>query len=126
MAGAREIPRPDWAAFTAEFTRLHHGWLATLERRRAGAVEVLAAQEALHAVRFDPDAGSLAVQTHGAGGLHEAELRMPVLLRTLETAAGAQRELQARNGEGEELRLRFRSTVLPEALDGLAASEAPD
>ena len=122
----REIPREEWAIFLDQFSRDHHGWIATIERaersshrdiieRRIVAVapEIHGRQISGVAIEFQDDAG--------AGASWRVE--PPTRLRADENKDGLVQSLDIDGPDGTRTRIRFRTVAPPEALDGIAPGE---
>jgi hypothetical protein len=121
--GDRVIPRDEWAAFLASFTRQHRAWLATVERsgRRESS---LVQQRPL--IRIDTDCRGDEIKairiTVGERSRHqETRVDHPRSVRLLRTAAG-DRGLEIDDGD-ECTRVAFRASAFPDQVDGMAPAE---
>jgi Family of unknown function (DUF5335) len=120
----REIPREQWRSFLDSFSRRHDGWLATVEIvRPGGAVDIEALDKPLMGVSAERRPGgeeALSILLGGRADDHVAHIvHAPVRLHIAETAEGADESLDIDTAGGGTTRLRFRTTRLPETLDGL-------
>jgi hypothetical protein len=124
----REIPRSDWPTFLEEFSRVHRGWLATIESTAPGypprveAVErsfrsvtpILRADHIEHIeIRFHEDARPRDV----------VRIDGPVSVCVEETATGTARGLELVDESGTRTRIRFRTAPTSDTLDGIAPGE---
>jgi hypothetical protein len=123
---AREIPRERWGAFFDSFSRQHDGWLVTVEAAgfdlggRAGAREMPLAGFARGA---KCDGGNvISIFLGKAPGEHLTHtVAAPKYVRLKETEAGAHEWVEIESATGEVTRVRFRSAVRPEMVDGVVA-----
>jgi hypothetical protein len=119
----REIPREEWAGFFDSFSRQHDGWLVTLEVLGAGTgAEVEAREQPLSGITADLKDGedAISILIGGASRDHVAHIidaPLHVLIR--ETGEGAHESLRIEAANGTSALLRFRSAMLPEAVDGM-------
>ena len=116
----QEIPAGQWREFLEAFGREHRAWIAT--------VHIVAAHGAV--IRATPvrlkSASSLigAVTVEFVNEHPPLHVRRPGVIRIQRTDAGIVQALEVETLEGQFIRLAFRSTALPEQLDGLAPAEA--
>jgi Family of unknown function (DUF5335) len=121
----REIPHDEWISFFDEFSRQHEGWLATVEVLGADlGTQVEARELPLVGVTADlkgetEDAVSIFTGAAAADNVTHTVIA-PAHVRLEETESGAHQALQIVSRSGETTLIRFRSAVLPEALDGVA------
>lgn len=130
----RPVPQAEWQAFCEAFSQEHRGWLVTLgevdssvlklglaEGRRA--MKVLARNEPLRNILFDPSRRQFGVETGPAVGDGERH-RIGNPLRLVE-----ERQMQGIRGlridrkDGQSNLIEFRVAAREEALDGVAADE---
>lgn len=120
----RDIPQQDWQSFFDMFSRQHEGWRATvatlggdvvgvgLEARGMplGGVtlDITDGNRAIAIMLGDKDSGHL---THVVG--------KPKYVRLRQSEEGAHEALIIESADGTITILRFRSTMLPEMLDGV-------
>ena len=115
----REIPVVQWDPFLDAFSREHRAWLASVERTHPGAPSHLEVGERpLRSIETDAVTG---IEIRFQDGTVRVEA--PKALRVDETDEGAARGLEIEDWSGERVRLRFRVTEPPGALDGLAPLE---
>jgi hypothetical protein len=114
----KEIPRGEWRGFLQAFGARHRGWLTSVEQGRVriadrplGGVELRLAGDEIEAIllRFGNGVGAIQVNA-------------PRVVRVEETARGEETGLDLEASDGLT-RLRFRTTALPEQLDGIAPTE---
>lgn len=118
-----DVPPAVWADVLEQFSRGHHGWLAT--------VEVVQPGEELHAGWSWRPLDSVTMVENGLpGGAIRIEFQDAPTLRVdtpralrIDAENGAERALEIDGGGGEFVRLAFRATALPEELDGIAPAE---
>jgi hypothetical protein len=111
------IPPARWAEFLAAFSRAHAGWLASLERRPARqAPRLLMRDLPLLAVTSDLDRVIVGFSNAAAHADHVIE--RPIAIWQVHTASGAERGLEIDTADGERVRLRFRSAVAAELVNG--------
>ena len=130
----RPIPQSEWKAFCESFSQEHRGWLVTLgevdssvlklgpgEGRRA--MKVLARNEPLRGIGFEPSPRQFEVET-GMPGESRERHPIPNPLRLVE-----ERQIQGIRGlridrnDGQSNLIEFRVAAREEALDGVAADE---
>ena len=123
----REIPEIEWPRFLEEFSRQHRAWLATVDSCRPGPTRFRMEQRPLDSVTPDVAARRVVgIRIRFQQDPHaETAVRIdgPARLRVEETDDGRARALEIDDERGECTRLRFRTTVPPEALDGVAPGE---
>lgn len=118
----RDIPRDEWVAFFDTFSRLHDGWLSTIEVLGSGiGAQVETMEQALVGITADlkgsPDETiSIFVgdrSDNNAGHIIHA----PAHVTLKETDDGAHEALRIESQDGVTTLLRFRAPILPELLD---------
>ena len=120
----REIQRGDWPAFFDGFSRQHLGWLSTIEVLDSQGAQVQVREQPLAGITAEPKSarGSTPVSiligtapdTHIAHTIPDA-----AHVRVEEMESGAIEMLEIEAVGGATTRLRFRSTVAPELVDGV-------
>ncbi len=119
-----EIPREAWVHKLNEFTRIHEGWLVSLDVLAGD----LGAQPQIRnlpllgvsADRIDRD-GTIAVSVARSASEHFTRIIEAVTGIQIErTDDGADAALQIETADGTRTILRFRAAVLPETVDGVA------
>jgi hypothetical protein len=124
----REIPPDEWPRFLQDFSREHRAWLVTVDRCLPDIYDrAQAVQRPLDSVTADVSAGrvvriEIRLQSD-ADSVGAVAVKEPTKLRVDETDEGMARGLEIDDARGECTRLRFRATMRPDALDGLAAGE---
>lgn len=108
----RELPSSAWPQFFEELGRDRRAWLATVDR--SGSVE--AREQPLESI----SAGERIAIHIGGRAIYVNE---PQAVRVESTAEGAPSAVQIDDATGRRLTLRFRISVAPGALDGIAPSE---
>jgi hypothetical protein len=119
-----DVPRDQWPEFLETFSRQHRAWLAVVEQPgRAIAsgpgwplVGVTAERDgsrvSLIEISFDPESHAEMVRVEN-----------PSAVRVDRTTEGADRALEIVGEHGAWTRISFRTTSMPEMLDGLAPAE---
>lgn len=116
----QELPAGERGQFLKAFGREHRAWLATVHSvaahgavTRATPVRLKSASSLVEAARFEflDDQPPL-------------DVCRPSVFRIQRTDDGMVQALEIETQEGQFIRLAFRSSALPEQLDGLAAGEA--
>lgn len=119
-----EVPRDAWVSTFDEFTRVHRGWLVSIEVLNAD----LGAQSAIEdlpllgisADRLGED-GTIAISVAGAGREHLTHFIQAVARMYREqTPEGADIALEIESADGTRTILRFRVAARPETVDGIA------
>jgi len=118
-----EIRRQDWGHGLNEFTRIHEGWLVSLDVLGSD----LGAQPEIDklpllgvsADRIDHD-GTIAVSVARSASEHLTHIIEAATRIYIErTDAGADVALQIESADGTKTILRFRAAALPETVDGI-------
>jgi hypothetical protein len=121
----REIPRHEWAAFFDSFSRIHEGWLSTVEVLGADVgAQIEVSEQPLAGItadlRDDRQQDVVSILIGGKSGEHVAHMiRRPTHVRLKQTPDGADEALHIESDSGPTTLLRFRSVISPEALDGV-------
>lgn len=119
-----EIPREAWVHKLNEFTRIHEGWLVSLDVLAGdpGAQPEISNLPLLgvSADRIDHD-GTIAVSVARSASEHFTHIIEAVTRIHIErTDDGADAALQIEASDGTRTILRFRAAALPETVDGVA------
>ncbi len=105
----REIERNDWARFLESFTMQHDHWLVTVDGEGEPLpLEGLVARD-----------GHIVVHL-GADIRHHRRIVIDAARVTLQQEAGIDEGLDITSADGHTTRLRFRSPMPPELVDGVA------
>ncbi|HYE64766.1 MAG TPA: DUF5335 family protein [Pyrinomonadaceae bacterium] len=118
----REIPRDEWITFFDGFSRQHEGWLVTVEvlGQEIGA-QIEARELPLEGVTADlgkEGEDTISIILGASPEEHVTHIiNAPTHVRLEQTAEGANATLQIESA-GEATLIRFRSTMLPEMVDG--------
>ena len=119
-----DVPRWRWADALDEFSRGHRGWLASVVTVRPGPVLMSHTElRPLKSVTVAQTGGHpTAVRVRFQGG-PTALIKVPRTLGVDRRDDGAERALEIDTADAEFVRVTFRSTALPEELDGIAPAE---
>lgn len=109
------ISRLRWRDFLDSFNRVHRGWLVTVESPTG--VGVLMRDVPLASILFED--GDVVIETAMDRQHTDHVVNDPVAMRLERTADGADRQLEIVDNEGNVVRVRFRSAVRPELVDGI-------
>jgi hypothetical protein len=114
----KEIPRDEWREFLQAFGARHRGWLTSVEQGR-----VRISDRPLAGVELRLAGGEIeAILLRFGNGMGAIQVNAPRAVRVEETLRGEETGLDLEAADGLT-RLSFRTTALPEQLDGLAPSE---
>jgi hypothetical protein len=115
-----DVPRRSWAKVLEEFSRGHRGWLASVAIVGSGPVLSSHTEvRPLESVTVTP-ADSVRVAFRGGPTVL---VDAPRTLAVDKRDDGAECALEIDTAVAEFVRLTFRSTAVPEALDGIAPAE---
>jgi hypothetical protein len=120
----RDVPRSEWRAFLADFSRGHAAWLGTVSGLVAGAPVTHIESVPLKSVTLDSDPSGPVLRMAFRNGISLCAVQ-PCRMR-VQTEDGAERALEVETAEGGLIRLAFRAVALPEQLDGVAPGELID
>lgn len=126
----RELSSTDWAHFFDEFSRDHHGWLATVEREHRGHRVPEVVRRPLVAITTEP-AGprerTVVITLHPTDDPQNTiRLEHAAAVRVHETDEGLPQHVEVESDTGEHVMLRLRGVLSPDTLlDGLAPGELP-
>ena len=118
----REIPKHDWQTFCDAFSRQHEGWLVTVEVLGAAGAQTETVDLPLAGIAADLKDGESAIsvligETSGQHVNHTINDATHLWIE--ETESGAHEALKIEDRNGDVTLIRFRSTVLPEMVDGV-------
>lgn len=117
----QEVPTGEWGAFLERFGREHRAWLATIHVVDARGTVARSAPIALKSAAASADTATLEF----LGDARSVCVHRPSNLRIQLTNIGVDQALEFDVPDGQFIRLAFRSTALPEQLDGLAPERWP-
>jgi hypothetical protein len=118
-----ELAREDWTRTLKEFSAIHEGWLVSLDiLSPAMGAQPQITDLPLVGVTFEPDdGGTMTVTAASSPGDHMTHaIRLPARAWIERTDAGADIALEVESADGIKAILRFRTTALPETVDGVA------
>jgi hypothetical protein len=118
-----EIPRRDWSGRLDEFSRMHEGWLVSLDIVMAQSIGAQREfrQLPLVGITAEPSGGgtiSIAV-AEPTGDQVTHMIHSPTHVFVDKTETGANAALEIESADGTKAVLRFRTTALPETVDGV-------
>lgn len=112
------ISRNRWREFLSGFSRAHAGWLVTVETISAQAAPNVSVRD-IPLIGVTDDAGRLVIAT-GVDSTHSDRIvERPTSLRVDRAPDGSERGLDIENASGDLVRLRFRTAIAPELVDGI-------
>jgi len=119
----REIPKEEWGKFCDNFSSRHEGWLVTLEILGAEiGAQVEERELALNGIvdEWDEIRGNTIMIMVGTKQDHITHTIGNATQVSLEqTEGGADVAVAIKSADGNTALLRFRSSMLPEMVDGL-------
>jgi len=115
----QEVPAGEWCPFLEGFGRAHRAWLATIHVVDTGGAVTRWTQVRLKSATHVVDTALFEFLDEGPSLC----ARRPCVLRIQQTDIGSVQALEIDTLDGQFIRLAFRSTALPEQLDGLAPGE---
>ena len=114
----RELPKKEWPSFLQSFSMQHGGWLVSVEAIRGDRCDVKASDRPLEGVTLQ-DAAREIVITIGEADKHDRfVLRRPQRV-LVESDGGVDKSISIEQDDGTMIRVRFRSAVAPELVDGI-------
>jgi Family of unknown function (DUF5335) len=122
----REIPKDEWMEFFDGFSRRHDGWLVTVEvldKRLGAQIEVEERPlKGIAAGRGERGTSGIEIMT-GSGPADSLTriIEHPTRVQIEETPEGAEAAISIESQDEGTTLVRFRSTVLPELVDGVAS-----
>ena len=117
-----EIPRKEWSGRLDEFSRMHEGWLVSLDiMAESIGVQPEFRQLPLVGVTAEPrDGGTISIAVAEPAGDHLTHtIVLPAHVYIAETEAGADAALEIESADGTKAVLQFRTAALPETVDGV-------
>ena len=117
-AAGAEVPRADWPRFLDEFSRAHEGWLVTVEEHGPGGSRELLREAPLAGITAE-DGSVITIITGTRDAQWTHQIASPTRLRLNRTAEGAESGIESESAGGVRTVIRFRSTALPETVDGM-------
>lgn len=122
-----DVRRARWAAVLEQFSRTHHGWLASLVRVYHGST--LAYHTGWYPLAFvtaeEGPTGATTIRIGFQGG-PTVTVGAPRALGIDTRADGAERALEIEAARGDFVRLAFRATARPEEMNGVAPAEVAE
>ena len=121
---AVEIAHNQWTAYLDSFSRSHMDWLVAVEIRSPEGRLMVVEERPLKGVSLDSAEGIDRAYIQVGGG-PEARLthtiERPVRITLKQSQSGAHEGLEIAMANGTTTVIRFRTTIQPETLDGIAA-----
>lgn len=119
----REIPRNEWTDFFDGFSRRHEGWLVTVQvlDREMGA-QTEANDRPLRGIAADRGGSDPDIEIMVGRGPDDSLTHIvshPVRVDVEETEEGAEAAIKIESRDEGTTLVQFRSTVLPETVDGV-------
>jgi hypothetical protein len=120
----REISKTEWPSFFDSFSRRHEGWLATLEILGPDIGAQLEERdlpfEGITDERDEVKGDRIMIMTGGKPDDHVTHtITQPTEVSLEQTDEGADAALAIKSADGVIALLRFRSPMLPEAVDAM-------
>jgi hypothetical protein len=117
-----EVPRGEWRDFFDAFSKRHRGWLVSVEIMGADiGAQTEARDLPLQGITWDPH-GALSILLGEGGANHVTHLiTTPTDVKVQLTEEGGDQTVQIQAQDGVTTLVRFRSAMLPEMVDGIAA-----
>ncbi len=118
----RLVPRTEWHRFFQEFSRRHEDWLATVRVVSAGlGPQVESSDLPLEGIVADPAGhGPISIHMGRTPQQHiEHEVENPTQIWIELSEEGAEKALQIESMDGTKTIVEFRSSSLPQEVDGL-------
>jgi Family of unknown function (DUF5335) len=119
----KEIARNEWPEFFDAFSRRHEGWLVTVEVFGELGAQIESENQALKGIVAERRDDSMEIEILTGNAPEETLTHIitrPTKVWIEETREGAEAALEIESEEHGTTLVRFRSTVLPEAVDGVA------
>jgi hypothetical protein len=115
------VPPARWREFLDSFNRVHRGWLVNVEAsNRPG---ILMCDVPLGSIQLDE--GNIVIDT-GRGRDHtDHVVAKPATMCVERTPDGADKQLEIVSRDGRTVRVRFRTAIRPELVDGIAGPDHP-
>ncbi|NIR46905.1 hypothetical protein GWO43_00270 [candidate division KSB1 bacterium] len=125
---SKDIPRHEWVKFCNWFKRQHHGWLTSIRvLEEQDSKKVVAEDLALQDIEVrikDSKEDELKIilgRKPDRGVVHK--IKEPSYVWLEKTTEGAHSGLQIKDSRGTTTQLRFRTSVLPEQVDGIVMKD---
>ena len=112
------IPRNRWRDFLDEFSRAHEGWLVTVETVSGRSLPAVLMHD-VPLLGVTEDRGGFVIATSGDSSHTDKIVEHVTAVRVDRTDDGAERALELESAKGGLLRIRFRSAMRPELVDGM-------
>lgn len=119
-----EVEPRKWMSFLDGFSRQHEGWLASIEVSLPSGKLTEVVDRGLRGVSIDHSDGKRRLYVAVGDAPDECLTHVvdtPTQIRFKRTRTGAHRGLDIVSADGSTTRVRFRSAMLPEMLDGIAS-----
>ncbi len=116
---AEIISRNRWREFLNGFSRAHAGWLVTVEAISARAAPSTVTHN-VPLIGVSDDNGRVVIAVGVDSSHTDRVIEEPIHLRVDRAPDGTERGLEIETAEGDLIRLRFRSALPPELVDGIA------
>jgi len=118
---SREIRPPEWNSFLDVFSQRHEGWLVTVEEIPAGGGPRIEARELpLQGVFANPHERSISIAVGRTADDHLTHtVSNPERIVVEQSDSGADQGLTIERQSGRATRLRFKTAVRPEQVDGM-------
>ena len=116
------IAHDAWREFLDSFSRVHDGWLTTIEIIDPdGGVQVEARDKRLTGITSEQGAEPrISILVGGEASDHAGRvIQKPTRVSLTETPAGAHEALEIESTDGATTRVKFRSIIPPELVDGV-------
>ena len=112
------IPREDWSSFLTAFSGQHEGWLVTVETVSGRSLPAVLMHD-VPLLGVTEDRGGFVIATSGDSSHTDKIVEHVTTVRVDRTDDGAERALELETAKGGLLRIRFRSPMRPELVDGM-------
>jgi hypothetical protein len=125
---AREIARTEWSSFFESFTRQHEHWLVTVEEIPGGegSTCVEARDQSLRGIFVDGHDDTISIALGDTREDHLTHtIAHPTRVILEQTDAGVDQGVRINRDHDQATRVRFRSAVRPEEVDGLPHATGP-
>ncbi|MGC2183625.1 MAG: DUF5335 family protein [Terriglobales bacterium] len=119
-----EVEPRKWVSFLDGFSQQHEGWLASIEVSLPSGKLTEVVDRRLRGVTIDHSDGKRRLYVAVGDAPDECLTHVvdtPTQIRFKRTPTGAHRGLDIVSVDGSTTRVRFRSAMLPEMLDGIAS-----
>ena len=120
----RSVPSGEWGSFFQHFSREHRAWLVTIHGIERHVPVTSVPSVGLESVTLDTRGSDPVLRLTFINGLSLCAPG-PRDVRVQTTDDGVASALEVETAGEALVRLAFRTTALPEQLDGIASGEAP-